>query len=120
MGRRPILVVDDDAAVRTIACLILSAEGYTAVAAADGIEALERMRGDPPALVFIDLTMPRMDGEELMRKMKQDSTLAKIPVAVMSGRTSLRSLTLPARVVARLSKPVELDELLSVVQQAVL
>jgi CheY-like chemotaxis protein len=96
----------------------LSAEGYTAVAAADGIEALNLMRDDPPALVFVDLTMPRMDGEELMRRMKQDSTLAKIPVVVMSGRTSLRSLSLPSRVVARLSKPVELDELLSVVQQA--
>jgi len=52
----------------------------------DGIEALERMRGAVPSLVFVDLTMPRMDGADFVRSMKHDASLADIPIAIISGR----------------------------------
>ena len=118
MPSRPILVVDDDDDVRNMLCAVLAAEGYPVVSAADGVEALTRMRHDPPALAVVDMMMPRMDGEELIRVMAEDAVLVRVPVAIMSGQTTPSSVSavLP-RVSARLVKPFELDELLTLVHR---
>src|SRR5689334_13488814 len=92
MANPSILVVDDDEDLRTMLCVVLSAEGYRAVAAADGAEALQRIRNDgPPALMFVDLMMPRMSGEELVQAITADPTLASIPVAILSGQLTART-----------------------------
>jgi CheY-like chemotaxis protein len=118
MGNPSILVVDDDEDMRTMLCIVLAAEGYRAVGAANGEEALRLLRSDgPPSLMLVDLMMPRMNGEDLMRAMTQDPSLARIPIAIISGQVTTRSSTQTPRVIARLVKPVELEELLTVVQQ---
>jgi CheY-like chemotaxis protein len=71
----------------------------------------------PPSLMLVDLMMPRMNGEDLMRAMTQDPSLARIPIAIISGQLTARPLAQIPGVIARLVKPVELDELLTVVQQ---
>lgn len=118
MHNRPILVVDDDDDVRNMLCAVLAAEGYPVVGAADGVEALTSMRDDPPALAVIDMMMPRMDGEQLIRAMSQDAALVRVPIAIMSGQTTptTPSGVLPG-VSARLVKPFELDELLTLVHR---
>jgi CheY-like chemotaxis protein len=113
MNSKSIMVVDDDDSVRNMLCVILRGEGYSAVGAADGIEALERMREDPPSLVFVDLMMPRMDGEHLIQQMHEEAVLSRIPIAIMSGQTTA-SATALARAKVRLTKPVELDDVLTV------
>jgi CheY-like chemotaxis protein len=118
MHSRPILVVDDDDDVRNMLCAVLAAEGYPVVGAADGIEALTSMRHNPPALAVVDMMMPRMDGEELIRAMSQDAALVRVPVAIMSGQTTPASVSaLLPTVTARLVKPFELDELLTLVHR---
>jgi CheY-like chemotaxis protein len=118
MSTRPILVVDDDDDVREMLCAVLSAEGYEAVGAADGVEALQCMRRDgPPSLVVVDLMMPRMDGEDLIRTMTQDPSLADIPIAIMSGQPSVHTAARAIAVNARLGKPLELDDVLAVVRR---
>jgi CheY-like chemotaxis protein len=118
MERASILVVDDDSDLRTMLCLVLSAEGYCAEGAADGVEALERMRrAGPPALTLVDLMMPRMNGEDLIRAMTEDPSLGRVPIAIISGQLTSRTLPHTPQVIARLVKPVELDELLNVVHR---
>ena len=119
MPRRPILVVDDDDDVRNMLCAVLSAEGYPTVAAADGVEALSHMRRNPPSLLVVDMMMPRMDGEELIRAMANDKSLVRIPIAIMSGQTPGPTSGPIRGVSARLIKPFELDELLTVVHRFV-
>ena len=120
MKHRSILVVDDDDDVRTMLCTVLSAEGYSASGATDGVDALDRLRGNElPAMLVVDLMMPRMGGEELLREMTREAALASIPIVIMSGHPKARPLHLPATVSAWLVKPVELDELLTVVQRVV-
>ena len=117
MGKRPILVVDDDEDVRRMLAIVLAAEGYAVWEASDGLEALERVRRSKPAMIVADLMMPRMSGEDLVRTMTEDASLARIPVAIVSGQTSLRSMSIAPPVIAQLTKPFELDELLMVVHQ---
>ena len=109
--RGPIMVVDDDDNVRRMMCVMLEAEGYATVGARDGLDALERMRDVSPSLVFVDLMMPRMDGERLIHSMRADAALSAIPIAIMSGQTHAPSALSGE---TRLVKPVELDDLLSV------
>lgn len=113
-----VLVVDDDEDVRTMLCIALSAAGYKAASAADGVEALRCLqRGERPSLILVDLMMPRMDGDALIRKMSEDSSLAHIPVAVISGQLTSDARPSSPQVIARLVKPIELDELLDVVHR---
>jgi CheY-like chemotaxis protein len=113
-----ILVVDDDEDVRNMLCLVLSAEGYAATGAVDGVDALRQMRqGEPPALIVIDLMMPRMDGDTLIHAMAEDASLANVPIAVISGQLASGAQAAGPQVIARMVKPIELTDLLSVVHQ---
>lgn len=119
VGPGSILVVDDDEDVRNMICIVLSVEGYSTAGAADGVEALKRLRsGAPPALIIVDLMMPRMDGDALIRTLSADSSLARIPVAVVSGQIASDAQPRSPQIVAHLAKPIELDELLTVVHRA--
>jgi CheY-like chemotaxis protein len=83
-GRR-ILVAEDDRFLRKAAETTLKREGYTVVTAADGEEALRAARAEPPDLVLLDLIMPKMQGFEVLRALKQDANTAHIPVIILSN-----------------------------------
>ncbi len=78
-----ILLVDDDAAVRLSFRSFLEDDGFRVTAAQDGMEGLERFRAETPDLAIVDLRMPRMDGLDLLRSIRQTDT--EIPVIVVSG-----------------------------------
>lgn len=80
-----ILVVDDSITTRTLERSILEAHGYQVRVAVDGLEALEQLRANPTDLVIADVQMPRMDGFALVAEIKQDPSLAKIPVIIVSS-----------------------------------
>ena len=67
-----VLVVDDDAAIRHLFERWLLTEGYSVVTAADGAEALEVVRRQPPDAVLLDVAMPRVNGLEVCRQIKRD------------------------------------------------
>ena len=74
-GARPprVLVVDDEAAIRDIVRRYLTAEGFEVAEAADGREALDRLRALEPDLVVLDVVMPGMDGLEVLRRLRASS-----------------------------------------------
>lgn len=78
-----VLIADDDAGVREYLSEILSAAGYTLLTAANGREALDRLRESAVDLVIVDARMPELDGLETLRRLRQrDPTL---PVIAISG-----------------------------------
>jgi two-component system phosphate regulon response regulator PhoB len=79
-----VLVVDDDARVRTVVAWQLEAEGYAVGEAADGQSALEAILADPPDLVILDLSLPGLNGLEVLRRVRER---AGLPVIVLSGRS---------------------------------
>lgn len=110
-----VLVVDDDAAVREALSDVLIEEGYRVLCAADGREALDLIEsGEAPCLVLLDLTMPRLNGWEVLEQLAADPVLAAIPVVVLTGASASQLAALSAPAVLR--KPVDFDALLHTVE----
>ncbi len=84
--RRRVLVVDDSISVRELVRQLLSARGYEVQVAVDGSDAWTRLREWTCDLVVTDVDMPRMDGIELTRSIKQDPRLRHLPVVIVSYR----------------------------------
>src|SRR5690349_12671967 len=109
-----VLLVEDDPATRTSLALILRLAGHAVDTARDGAEALDRLLfGAPPCLIFLDLTMPVMDGWEFLRRRGERPALADIPVVVVSALADLRRDALLALGVrGLLTKPADPADLL--------
>lgn len=111
--RHTILVVDDEASVRSLFADALGEAGHRVEVAIDGAAALERLRaGDAPCVVLSDVRMPRMDGWDLEREVRRDPALSSIPIVVLTGDRIL-SFTSPAR-----DKPYSLPELDALVERS--
>ncbi len=107
-----ILVADDDRLMRALLSDTLESVGYTVVVAANGEEALMRVRADLPDLILLDILMPKLNGIQVAKELKSDPATSGIPIIMV---TSLRGT--PAATVSRaeayLQKPVDLRDLLS-------
>src|SRR5215212_7535966 len=109
-----VMVVDDSITVRKITTRLLEREGYRVVTARDGVDALEQLKGERPALLLIDIEMPRMDGFDLTRNVRGDPKTMDIPIIVISSRSAPkhRSRAAELGVNVYLGKPYEEAELL--------
>ncbi len=82
---RRILLAEDDRFLRKAAEATLRRHGFAVLAAVDGEEALRLARTEAPDLVLLDLIMPKLQGFEVLRALKQDPATAPIPVIVLSN-----------------------------------
>ena len=89
---RLILAVDDVPDNLEIVRLRLESQGYRVATAADGVEALERMREFEPDLVLLDVMMPRLDGIEVVRTMRADPALRATPVILVTAKSDTRDV----------------------------
>ncbi len=114
-----ILVVDDSLTVRRVTQRLLLREGYRVGLAKDGVEALELIAQDMPQLVLSDIEMPRMDGYELVEKLRGNELTMDLPVVMITSRIADKHRVHAESLgVARyLGKPYGEDELLSAVAQ---
>lgn len=80
-----ILVVEDDKFLRSIMVKKLLGDGFGVEEAADGAEALKKIKTAPPHLILLDLVLPDMDGFEVLRQLKSKEDTAKIPVLILSN-----------------------------------
>src|SRR5207244_6052404 len=87
-GQPRVLVVDDSRLSREAAARVLASAGYHPVTAEDGWEAWEMLGERRFDAVVTDLEMPRVDGFELISRIRRDPTLRGLPVVVLSSRTS--------------------------------
>lgn len=89
-GGKRILVVDDQREIREMTETILAAAGYRVATAAGGTEALERVREGPFDLVLLDISMPGMDGWEILGLIRADEALLGLRVAMFSVKGEIR------------------------------
>ncbi|WP_437487460.1 response regulator [Sorangium sp. So ce1014] len=111
---RTICVIEDDQGVSEALAGVLSEEGYAVMTAANGAEALARLRDVPaPALIVLDLMMPVMDGYAFRAEQLRTPAIADIPVVVLTAGAAPRAAELGP--VDILKKPVDLVALLDAV-----
>jgi CheY-like chemotaxis protein len=111
------MIVEDDEDIREMLRLVLEANGYRVATAADGLEAWEHLADNwQPALIILDLMMPRMDGEHFLKKLRASSQ-SGISVVVMSGQPGAIQKARELKADGSLIKPVELDDFLQTVER---
>ena len=85
-GQRLILVADDDADILALVKSVLERSGHEVVAVADGAEALASVRMQRPDLAVLDITMPNVDGLEVLRRLRADLATSSLPVVLLSAQ----------------------------------
>jgi DNA-binding response OmpR family regulator len=109
-----VLIVEDDLDIRESLATMLTIEGFEVVTAGNGLEALVTVLSErPPNVVLLDLSMPVLDGQQLLAVLRDRGIVERIPVIVVSA---LSSRYTPGSV-ANLPKPINFDTLLELVHQ---
>jgi DNA-binding response OmpR family regulator len=114
-----VLVVDDDDVIRQLICLNLELEGFEVYQAADGLDALEKVREVDPAVVTLDIMMPRLDGWDAAARLRSDPATSHVRVVLLSARAQEADLKRGSRLGGDfyLTKPFDPDELVAVVRR---
>ena len=87
-GRRPVvLAADDEEDILGLIVFRLEHSGYTVIPARDGAEALELARNSQPDLAILDVMMPKIDGFELTRRLREDEETSEMPIILLTART---------------------------------
>ncbi len=118
---KKILYIEDDQDMIQLMTLILSRRNYKLIAAHDGVTGLKYLNKRLPDLVLLDLMMPRMDGREVVRVIRQTRELSHLPIVLISARQEeAHSLVAdyPKGIAAFISKPFRVDDVLAVVDSA--
>jgi len=83
--KKKILIVDDEPRVQKIIAKKLRMEGFEPISAFDGKEGLEKAASEKPDLILLDIIMPKLDGISVLKKLKEDSEIDKIPVIILTN-----------------------------------
>lgn len=112
--RKCVLVVEDNATIGGLLVALLREEGYRALRAWDGREAIKMARDRKPDLIVLDLSLPYRDGVEVLRELRSNEDTAEAPIVVVSGNALQLSQDDRDLVSDAVSKPFDIDRLLNV------
>lgn len=115
MSTQPILIVDDNDAVRELLQDALVQEGYTVASAATGAEALALARASTPALLLLDLRMPDLNGDSVVARLAECGC-AHVPIIVLSGDRSGAAEAKRLNAAGFLRKPFDMGHLLRLIE----
>ena len=114
-----VLIVEDNPDVSTVVSLCLRNAGFRVFQAEDGESGFQLVLDEHPTLILLDEFMPRMNGREMLAKLKESPTTAHIPVIIIAGSGMTDEPEWQTRgAFALLAKPFQLHELLMIVRRA--
>ena len=116
---KKVLAVDDSPSIRKLVEFSLKSKGIQAISVSDGLEAMETLARGPVDLMILDINMPRMDGFDLLRRMRADQQYLNIPVIMLTteGEEEDKEKALALGANQYLVKPFKPTELISVVEK---
>ena len=118
-GEATVLVVEDDPDIRLLLRSVLESEGYAVVEAATGKDAVALTSQVRPRLILMDISLPLLDGLSATRQIKADAALRDTPVLAVSAYDSVRRRAVQAGCADLITKPVDLEELKTVVRRLI-
>lgn len=112
MDNKKILIIEDDKSIRTFMIISLIGEGYNCIEAVNGLEAIEKFKSEIPDLILLDLGLPDIDGNDVLKKIRE---ISHIPIIVVSarGKDEEKVYALDMGADDYLTKPFSLNELLA-------
>jgi len=117
MASKKILVVDDDPDIVTVLAQRLTSSGYEVCTALDGEDAIAKTKSEKPALIVLDVLMPKLTGYEVLETIRKEDELRKIPVIIISAKGSMRDFFTDLPNVEFVPKPYDPRALLSKVER---
>jgi CheY-like chemotaxis protein len=123
-----ILIVDDDPDIVLFLTTLLTDHGYVTEDAPNGEAAFDKISADPPALILLDLMMPKKSGIALLSELQKDETLREIPIIMVTGVSAETGIDLESFLrgsgdddmpppAGYIEKPVEPEKLLTMIQE---
>jgi len=121
MADKKILAVDDSLSIRKSLSFILGEEGYEVVEAEDGVDALEKAQADKFSLIITDINMPRMDGIELTKQIRQTQGYKFTPIIALTTENQQEKMQegKAAGATGWIVKPFTAEKLLAVVKKII-
>jgi DNA-binding response OmpR family regulator len=119
MDNKKILVCDDDHGILEMLQLILEEEGYQVILEENSVNALKRIESESPDLVLLDIWMPVISGDQILRSLKADPSNLGLPVLMYSASTDGKTIAKNAGADDFLAKPFEIDTLLERVDKLI-
>jgi CheY-like chemotaxis protein len=118
MSRKKILLVDDSSTALLLARMVLQGNAYDVLTARDGLEGLEKARQFKPDLILLDVMMPRMDGIEACKRLRDEPATAQIPIIMVTtrGEEGIAEASYAYGCNEFVTKPVDASELLAKVR----
>jgi DNA-binding response OmpR family regulator len=108
-----LLLVDDEAAITTTLAPFLERAGFPTTVAADGEEALSAVARAAPALIILDVMMPRLDGREVLRRLRREGNWTPVILLTQVGEATERAMALEEGADDYLNKPFDPHELIA-------
>jgi CheY-like chemotaxis protein len=116
MNKPVALIVEDDRDIVALFRHVLDVAGYQTEIVLDGLDAMERLAVMRPNIVLLDLQLPRLSGVEILKRMRDDERLMRVPVVVITAYAPYAD-SLPVEPDLLLLKPVDINQLSSLVQR---
>ncbi|GFE56676.1 response regulator [Geobacter sp. AOG1] len=116
---RTILAIDDSASIRMMVSFTLKESGYRVIEAKDGLDGLDKLRGETVDMVITDLNMPKMDGIDLVRGIRQNPGSRFTPVIMLTTESQdvRKHEARAAGATGWITKPFRPEQLLAVVRK---
>jgi len=111
MGKKKLLIVDDQIGIRILLLEVFATEGYETFQAANGRAALEIVRNHTPDLVLLDMKIPGMDGLEILKKIKEMNRDIKVIMMTAYGELDMIKEATDLGALTHFTKPFDIDEM---------
>ena len=118
--QRTVLLIDDESNARKVTKLLLEREGFRVLTAATGDEGLILAKVERPDVILLDVMMPKMNGYETLKRLRDDQDTAEVPVIMVTARGTEHDIATAFRLgaVSHIEKPYETQDLLNKISAA--
>lgn len=116
MEAKKIMVCDDDQGVLDVIEMMLDSSGYTAFTEINSTNLISEIKKNQPDLILLDLWMPVLSGDQVVRAIRADQNISHLPVIILSASRDGDDIAMEAGADAFLSKPFDMDELIDTIE----